>query len=580
MPAGRDSGVVAGSEPERSASSRPHGFFAGIARTHPGTLLFAGAVLTSATILLYYLSKLTFWRDEWGFLLHRRGSGADVIFQPFVEQLLAIPVVIYKVFLTTFGMESPFPFQLTATLLFLLSVVLLFIYVRRRVGEWLALAAALPLLFFGQSWDDLLFPFQMSFFGSMSCGIGALLALDREDRTGDWLATALLSASLFFSDLGIPFVAGTALEIALGRDRFRRAYIVAIPTALWALWYLGWGHTASNFISFENFATLTGFVPDGFGSSLSSLLGLGAPRNDLGLSVLEGEPLNWGRPLLVGAVGLGVWRLLRMSAIPRRFWSVLAIATVFWSLIGLNSVFFGQAADVGRYQYLGAIFLLLVAAELARGMRASRPVVVIVLVVGVAAALSNFNTLKDAARGLEGIAQQQRAGLAALELTRGRVDPSFQLTEANSGVDYIGLLDAGSYFSAVDAYGSPAYSRAELTGSPETARIAADKVFASALAIGLAPLTGDRPSRCSTVKPNPAAVAAPLPRGRWLLQARGGDVEVMLGRYSSGEFPVDLGPLSPGASALLEIPADGSNRIWKLKLTGAGSVLLCRASGG
>ena len=61
---------------------------------------------------------------------------------------------------------------------------MLFVYARRRVGEWIALAMILPILFLGPSWDDLLFPFQMALFGWIACGIGALLLLERRDRAG------------------------------------------------------------------------------------------------------------------------------------------------------------------------------------------------------------------------------------------------------------------------------------------------------------------------------------------------------------------------------------------------------------
>ena len=116
----------------------------------------------------------------------------------------------------------------------------------------------------------------MSLFGSMACGIGALLALDRHDRPGDLAATGLLLGSLLFSDVGIAFVAAVALELALSRDRLRRAYVVAAPTFLWLVWYAGWGHNANTHISFRNLANLTDYVPDGVATSLASLVGLSA----------------------------------------------------------------------------------------------------------------------------------------------------------------------------------------------------------------------------------------------------------------------------------------------------------------
>jgi hypothetical protein len=46
-------------------------------------------------------------------------------------------------------MESLFPYAVVSTVSFLGSVVLLFLYLRRRVDHWLALAGVLPVLFMG-----------------------------------------------------------------------------------------------------------------------------------------------------------------------------------------------------------------------------------------------------------------------------------------------------------------------------------------------------------------------------------------------------------------------------------------------
>ncbi len=189
-------------------------------RDHPAVLLAAGAMLVSGGLLLHWLSRVTFWRDEWGFLLHRRGWGVGTFLDPAVEHLAAIPILIYKRPARDHGMDSPLPYQVVAVIGFLTSVALLFVYVRRRVGEWLALAAILPILFLGPSWSDLLFPYQIGFFGSMACGIAAFLCFDRGTRSWDLAAMVLLVAGLLFSDAGIPFVAGAAVEVALRSDRF------------------------------------------------------------------------------------------------------------------------------------------------------------------------------------------------------------------------------------------------------------------------------------------------------------------------------------------------------------------------
>jgi hypothetical protein len=298
-------------------------------REHPAVVLAAGAMLVSGAVLLHWLSRLTFWRDEWGFLLHRRGWGVGTFLDPAVEHLSTLPILFYKVQLATFGMSSPASYQVVAVVGFLASVALLFVYVWLRVGEWLALAAILPILFLGPSWDDLLFPYQIGFFGSTACGIGALLCLDRTSRNRDVAATALLVASLLFSDAGLPFVAAAAVGVGLDRARVRRAYVAVVPAVLWLVWYLGWGHTANTFVSLHNAANVPSYVLDGISSSLASLLGLGAPVGDVSPSSLD-----WGRPLLVLGLVIVGWRLHRLARVPPRLLMALAVLVGFWALTG------------------------------------------------------------------------------------------------------------------------------------------------------------------------------------------------------------------------------------------------------
>jgi hypothetical protein len=544
-----------------------------IRRVSPATALMAGASTLSAVLLIHWESRLIWWRDEWLFVLHRQGWSPGTFLNPFVEQLLAIPVLIYKVSVEIFGLDSALPVQLVAIALFILSVVMLFLYGRRRMGEWLALASVLPILFLGPSWDDLLFAFQLALFGSVACGIGAFLALDREDRTGDLVAMALLILSLFFFDLGVPFVAGATVMIAFSPDRWRRSYVVLVPTALWLLWYAGWGHTADTFVSFHNFTGTPKYVLDGLASSIATLLGLGSVN-----FFAPQSPLDWGRPLLVLAVAAAAWRLYRLRRISPQLAGVSVTLLGFWFLSGLNTNPLAPAT-VGRYQYLGIVLLVLVGAELLRGVALTRLTTGIVVFIGAAAALSNAPELNDAAKGIAGLAQQERGGLAALELARDHVDPGFTLTEQNSDVNYLLLVDARSYLDAVDAHGSPGYTPTELETASEPARVAADKVFGAALGVGLQPAKGVRARAC----PGARTVASPttigVPSTGLLLTARGPGAQANLRRYASESFPVALGALPDGQPELLRIPTDRSPRSWTLELSGAGGVTVCPKAG-
>ncbi len=538
-------------------------------RLGAANLLLAAVVAATAVLLLVWLGELTFWRDEWDLLLHRRGSDPEVFLRPNFEHIAISLVAVYKGLLAVFGMDSPRPFQVVAVGSFLSSLVLAYVYARRRVGSWLALAGVLPIFVLGPSWDDLLWPFQIGFFGSMCAGLGALLVLERRDRLGDAVACVLLVVSISFSSLGVPFALGGALAIALDPDRRRRAWVALVPIALYGLWWLGYGRDADSYVSLHNLVTAPGYILDGFASSLASLLGLATPSDSIA------SPLDWGRALLVLAVGLALWRIRVAGRPGRGFWIVLAIAVSFWFLAAFNASIFREPTS-GRYQYMGAVFVVLLAAELLRGVKVNRWAATAAMVVAALAALSNLSSLHTAWRGLTQFGQLQPAGLAALELTRDRVAPDFQLTEQNSGVDYLGLVDAGSYFSAVDAFGSPAYTPAELAEAPAQAREAADKVFGAALEIGLSPGPGG--GACSAIElgdqPRPVPIG---PAGAAIRAPAAEPVAVRLRRYATDSFPVALGSVRAGRTAVVTIPPDGSGQPWQLGLSGSGRARVCEA---
>ena len=276
-----------------------------------------------------------------------------------------------------------------------------------------------------------------------------------------------------------------------------------IPAVLYGLWWLGWGHEGGNQFTFDNLATAPAFVLDGYAASLSSLLGFATP---------DDGALEWGRALLAAGVVLAVARVLALGRIPRGLWVVLVIGVVFWILIALNASFF-RSAETSRYQFLGVVFVLMAAAELARGLRPGRAAVGIALAVAVAAVAGNLLAMRDAYNDLRALTPVVRGDLAGLEIAADRVDPALVLDHANSGFDYFTLLDAGSYLSASEKFGSPAYDQAELAAAPEAGRAAADKVLGAALGLRLdrASLT---PAQAALCRPLDGGAPVTLPAGR------------------------------------------------------------------
>src|SRR5215211_7153026 len=175
----------------------------------------------AAVFLLHETRGTTLWFDEWTWALTRRGSGVDTFLKPHQGHLSLVGVVIYKVLFATAGIDHSAPYRALVTAAHLGCVALLFVYASRRVGGLLALLAAALMIFFGPGWPDILWPFQISWLISLGAGLGALLMLDRRDRTGDLGACALLALSLASASVGVAIALGMAVELAWGRRHWR-----------------------------------------------------------------------------------------------------------------------------------------------------------------------------------------------------------------------------------------------------------------------------------------------------------------------------------------------------------------------
>jgi hypothetical protein len=550
-------------------------------------LLLAGAVLASAALLLAWGSRLTFLLDDWEFLLYRPGFTAHSILSPHGEHISIAPVLIYKALLATVGMSSSLPYLAVSVSFFLAASVLLFLYLRRRVDPWLALLATGIVLFLGPAFDDLLWDFQMGFNGSLACGLGALLLLERGDRRGDVWACALLTAGVSFSSLGLPFIAAACVDVGWRDDRLRRLYIVAVPAVFYLAWWAGWGHTADTAISLRNAADTPKFIFDAAAGVFAALFG----QVHLGTDA-DAAGLDRGRVLLVAALALGLWRGYRMGRIRRELWIALTLLAAFWILAGLN-VKPGRGPTESRYLLPGAVFVLMIAAELLRGVRVPTTAIVVAYVLGAAIAFANVRLLHDAYVAYRNTSDLIRADLGALEIARGRMLFPIRLDEDIADTGYV-AVNSRLFLSAADSYGSPADSPAEIAAAPEPARVAADKVLAKAMSIVLAPPGGPPPASgpppeligpagvrarragsCLRIDASRGAILRLPPQGVLVRTQRQSDVELRLRRFATSSFPATVPILATGETGVLRIPTDRSSEPWELGLIGEGPVAVC-----
>lgn len=546
-------------------------------RRNAPIVLLGAALLASAALLLALGSGTTFFQDTWGLLLDRPGFSADAFFRPHNEHIVVIPTALAKLEVELFGMSSSVPERVVMTLGVLTTAALLFVYVRRRVGPWPALIATVLLLFLGPAWADLIWPFQIGFVGSALFGVAMLLALDRGDRAGDAVACGCLTMSIGFSSLGLPFIAAAAVDVLVRRRShgLARAYVAALPALLYAAWWLGWGHEADTNVSLNNVLSSPRYMLEGAASAVEALLGLNKSGPDAAV------PPEWGLPILVALIVLVGVAQARRPGVSPRFWPVAAAATASWMLAAFNAAP-GREAYQNRYMYAGAVFVLLLAAELLRGTRFGRRELAVAAIVAVAAVSANLVHFREGSRWLKSQAVLTKADLGAVEIARETVDPDFFLTPEIAGTASLAVVNPGRYLREVRAHGSPAYDESELIEAPEAGRRQADIVLSHALPLSTETVPGVRPRQtgdCAVVAGGRDASEATLEPGVNRIEVPAGPkASLSLRRFATEGFPVPLEDAPGRSTTLLTVPPDTSDLAWRLRVEAPQPVTVCRPS--
>lgn len=546
-------------------------------RRNVPVLLLGVALILGAAALAKAQWDVTFFQDTWAFLLYRQDFSLDSFLKPHNEHIVVIPVAITKVLLEVFGMTSNTPEQVAMGLTVLAAAILLFVYVRRRTNPWLALMAAALMLFLGSAWPILLWPFENEFTLPIVFGLAMLLFLDREDGRGDAWACAMLVLAVLSGSLGVSFVLAAAVDVFLKRGTrgWRRAYVFLVPGLVYLAWYAGWGHEAETHLTLENVLNSPIYVMEGFASALGSLAGLSKTPASGPASI------EFGAPLLVAALVAAALRI-RQAGVPAGLWPVAAAGLSYWLLAAFNFVP-GREPTSTRYVYGGALFVLLIAAELLRGVRWNRNALLVAgIVVGVAI-VPNLGYMKTGGEWEREQSIFTRADLAALEISRRTVDPGFALTPPEvAGTASLGIVTAERYFEAADRWGSAAYSLEELEAAAPVGRHYADVVLSRALPIQTEVLPGEfgpGAEGCVTQPPGKARESeVELRPGLHRVElAPGAEAVFKLRRFASGEYPVVTEPSPGGSTTLLRIPRDEAPNPWYLRVEADQLVRVCPA---
>jgi len=541
-----------------------------IERLSPAVPLAAGLLLCGVGLMV--LSRhLSFYADEWEFIINRRGWNPGAFLRPHNEHLMLVPIAIFKMLFVTVGLRHSWPYRLVLIAVHLLCVGLIYAFAARRAGRWPALALAALILIPGAAFEDLVYPINVGFIGSATAGVGALLCLDRRTRGGDAGASALLGVSLASTSLGIPFALGVLVELVIHREHRRRAWVALLPLALYGLWYLHWGSAAHSEVTLSNLPAVPSYDAEAASYGLAGIVNLS---------------LAYGQIALVAAVAwllVRFWRGQRMPA-----WGIAGLvgAIAFWSLAALGRAQLDSPGS-SRYVYPSIVFILVIAAAHMR-----RPPRV---------------TLRAGALVAVGLAAMFLGNLRPLINYvdyRTRYDRTY---DATLGAELIAGLPNDPYVQATDQLGSPALSDRQILALGSEDRIAADELLqkiekpkhrltrvstSTVRALARTPaLEGEQGMAIATV---PAFGTAKCLRLRPL--AAGGSAEIAvapgaglyLSMYSGGEVGIQLRRLSDAFTmtpvhgfahrkgpAVIWFPVDRSRLPWYVQLTPTARVEVC-----
>ncbi len=536
-------------------------------------LTLGGAMLASAALIAFAAHGQGFAIDElfyYGRVAEKGGELAH--YAPFSPEYLLAPFnghlplggrFVYEAVFATVGAEYYVFVAINIACLFA-CVALTFELARRRVGTIAALAPCLVLLFLGFAREQLLWPLDFNTAGSLAAGLGAVLALQRGDRHGDVLACVLLAASIALIELGLSFALGIAVWLLLDdrRKALRRAWIVLLPLALYAAWWL-W---ARKFDQSQATASNLHLIPETLLNAGASVLGSLTGTNPVVPGAYVTEVTWFGRALAtVAAVALAV--RLMLGSLPRTIWVWLVVLSSYWLLLAVAA----RPAQASRYILVGAVLLVLIAADAMRG-KVSKPLAGGLIVLALVALPANIAQLLDGrdADVLHSDPQISSTEFAMLELAQGRVDPGYvpsadpRVVAAGGGL-YIGL-PAGPYLDAAADNGSIAFSLEEVRSKPEELRAVADATLVGALGIATEyALPGQARTDCReiSVPSGQAAASVELQAGVTAIRLEGSDWgEIWLRRFAATPPGVSLGKLPPRRWVNVAIPADGAPEPW------------------
>jgi len=539
-----------------------------------GVVVFGAAALCATLWLLDLGRGLTFFFDEWNLVEDAGTTGyLHNVLQPHNGHPLMIPFSLYELLFHTVGLRHYWPYQLMIVVFDVGCGLLLFLLLRRKVHPLIAGAGGAVLMMLGPAWQDLLWPFQIAFLGSVAGGLGALVLLDRDSRRADIGASVCLVLGLACSGAGLPFVAGVVVELAWRRRSWRRLWIPAVPLALFVVWYETVGK-----------------------SGLTSSISPSSIARSIGSDTATTVAALVGRNMTVGYVLAAVFAVAIIVAVVRSPGRAarLAMGTsgllAFWLLTVLAR---GVSQDsASRYLYPAAALVLVAAGELPtlitmnhRGRhatgtpgwtaRAGTIVAVGVVAYTAVAIWWNAGVLISSATNLNHISAQVDAELEGVTLAGHALPATFQPDGS-----FMPQVTVGPYLQSVAAFGSPVPSSPHVA-SPLGAIVDAMLLRGHPMEVSPAPNAATSGQGClrSPVDQQSPIVTFTLPQQGSVVTAPQGATIALRARSFSSTFPEEPFATVAAGHAVHVTWSPAPTRVhWTLEITAvppapAGSVV-------
>ncbi len=550
-----------------------------VAADRSAWLLLVAAISGSAALILWFGRDTSFSFDELSWVLDSPDFSLRDALEPYNGHLVLTSRLLYAGLLDVFGSDY-LPYRLLAVGSVALLATLFFVYARTLIGSLAALAPTLVLLVFGSDAVHVLVGNGFTVLIALACGVGALIALRREDRAGDIAASGLLCVGVATYSVALAFVVGIGVMVLIGGDRRRRIWIAALPAALYAAWWLWALQIDTNSASqatLSNLLLLPAWTFQALGAALSALTGL--DYNFAGSS--DGGPTGAAAALALLALAALAFRL-RRGSVPRMLWAAIA---VFVALSGMNLLVEGanrQGPASPRYLFPATIAVLLIAVEAGAGHRWRRDGLIALFAVALAGAAANIALLRDSSAELRGGADALRAELTSIEVADGLVPPDFDPRQVDPQSPLIfpwatGVIDQSpneAYLAATRRYESFGFDLDDLRGESEPIRARTDRFLVGILGIAPTPVDPAPVDGCRTIAASDGVVRTVVdPGSSAVIEVPSGPAPVGVRRFAE-TTDISLGELQPGRAVAVAFPADSAPDPWAVTVT-APSARIC-----